>query len=150
VRGHLFDLGIVVALNLAHLLHIVVGNEVDGHTLATKATRTTDAVNVFLKVARKVVVDHERHLSTTRLRGLSKESLCHKLGERKVRSVIWLKLAMFKFIVDHMGKESFVIPLTQKFLKFKRREALIEPRIPQRRERSEVIPSRTALPPMAA
>ena len=62
VHGHLLDLGAVELLNLAHHAHIVGGDEVDGNTLASKTTTTTDAMDVVLAVSGKVVVDDQRHL----------------------------------------------------------------------------------------
>lgn len=43
VHGHLVNLGAVVLLNVAQNLHIFVRNKVDGHTLAAKAARSTNA-----------------------------------------------------------------------------------------------------------
>ena len=55
--------------NLAESMDIVLGNEVDGDTLAAKATAATNTVNVVFSVARQIVVDDERDLldvNTTR------------------------------------------------------------------------------------
>ena len=62
VHGHLLDLGAVELLDLAHHADIVGGDEVDGHTLATEATTTTDTVDVVLAVGGKVVVDDKGNL----------------------------------------------------------------------------------------
>jgi len=62
VHGHLLNLGAVELLNLAHHADIVGGDEVDGHTLATEATTTTDTVDVVLAVGGKVVVDDKGNL----------------------------------------------------------------------------------------
>jgi len=52
----------VELLELTKSLDILVGDEVDGDTLATKSTGSTDTVNVVLQVARQVVVDDQGHL----------------------------------------------------------------------------------------
>ena len=62
VHGHLLNLGAVELLNLAHHADIVGGDEVDGHTLATETTTTTDTVDVVLAVGGKVVVDDKGDL----------------------------------------------------------------------------------------
>ena len=62
VHGHLLNLGAVELLNLAHHADIVGGDEVDGHTLATETTTTTDTVDVVLAVGGKVVVDDKGNL----------------------------------------------------------------------------------------
>jgi hypothetical protein len=62
VHGHLLDLGAVELLNLAHHADIVSGDEVDGNTLSSETTTTTDAVDVVLAVGGKVVVDDKGDL----------------------------------------------------------------------------------------
>jgi hypothetical protein len=62
VHGHLLDLGAVELLNLAHHADIVSGDEVDGHTLATETTTTTDTVDVVLTVGGEIVVDDQGNL----------------------------------------------------------------------------------------
>ena len=62
VHGHLLNLGAVELLDLAHHADIVSGDEVDGHTLATETTTTTDTVDVVLAVGGKVVVDDKGDL----------------------------------------------------------------------------------------
>merc|ERR1712137_1393294 len=62
VERHLFDLGAVESLQFAHGTDIVVGDEVDGHTLTTETTGTTDSVDVVLPVGGQVVVDNQGHL----------------------------------------------------------------------------------------
>ena len=62
VHGHLLDLCAVELLNLAHHADIISGDEVDGHTLSSKTTATTDAVDVVLTVGREIVVDDEGDL----------------------------------------------------------------------------------------
>jgi hypothetical protein len=55
-------LSAVELLNLSHHAHIISGDEVDGNTLTTETTTTTDAVDVVLAVGGKVVVDDQRDL----------------------------------------------------------------------------------------
>lgn len=62
VHGHLLDLSAVELLNLAHHADIVSGDEVDGNTLTTETTTTTDTVNVVLTVGGEIVVDDQGNL----------------------------------------------------------------------------------------
>lgn len=62
VHGHLLDLCAVELLNLAHHADIVGSDEVDGNTLTSETSTTTDAVNVVLAVGGEVVVDDEGNL----------------------------------------------------------------------------------------
>jgi hypothetical protein len=55
-------LSAVELLNLSHHAHIISGDEVDGNTLTTETTTTTDAVDVVLAVGGQVVVDDQRDL----------------------------------------------------------------------------------------
>jgi hypothetical protein len=55
-------LSAVELLDLSHHAHIISGDEVDGNTLTTETTTTTDAVDVVLAVGGKVVVDDQRDL----------------------------------------------------------------------------------------
>merc|ERR1711988_780850 len=68
VGGHLLDLGLVVVSDVLEVADVVLGDKVDGDTLATEAARATDAVDVVLDVAGEVVVDDEGdllHINTT-------------------------------------------------------------------------------------
>lgn len=62
VGRHLHDLGGVESLNLSQGANVVVGNEVDGNTLSTETTTSTDSVDVVLLVAWQVVVDNQGDL----------------------------------------------------------------------------------------
>lgn len=62
VHGHLLDLGAVELFDLAHHAHVVGSNEVDGNTLTTETTTTTDAVDVVLAIGGEIVVDDKRNL----------------------------------------------------------------------------------------
>mmetsp|Transcript_8644 Transcript_8644/g.17906 ORF Transcript_8644/g.17906 Transcript_8644/m.17906 type:complete len:289 (-) Transcript_8644:672-1538(-) len=62
IHRHLINLCAVILLDIAENADIVVFHKVDGHTLASVPTGTTDAVDVKLTVVGQVVVDHERHL----------------------------------------------------------------------------------------
>ena len=62
VHGHLLDLGAVELLDLTEHANIVGGDEVDGNTLTTETTTTTDTVNVVLAVGGKIVVDDQGNL----------------------------------------------------------------------------------------
>eukprot|EP00955_Chlamydomonas_euryale_P102321 365412-Chlamydomonas_euryale.AAC.15 len=54
--------GVVEALDVLKHALVIARNKVDCNTLAAKATRATNAVQVVLRLARKVVVDDQRHL----------------------------------------------------------------------------------------
>jgi hypothetical protein len=62
VHRHLFDLRAVELLDFAHHANVLSRDEVDGDTLSTETTATTNSMNVVLAVGRKVVVDDEGHL----------------------------------------------------------------------------------------
>lgn len=62
VHGHLLDLCAVELLNLAHHADIVSSDEVDGHTLTSETSTTTDTMDVVLTVGGQIVVDDERDL----------------------------------------------------------------------------------------
>ena len=62
VHGHLLDLGAVELFNFAHHTDIVSSDEVDGNTLTTETTTTTDTVNVVLTVGGEIVVDDQGNL----------------------------------------------------------------------------------------
>jgi len=62
VHGHLLNLCAVELLDFAHHADIVGGDEVDGNTLTSETSTTTDAVDVVLAVGGQVVVDDKRNL----------------------------------------------------------------------------------------
>ena len=62
VGGHLFDLGVVEFLKLTEAGQVILGDEVDGNTLATETTGTTDTVKVALGITRQVKVDNQGNL----------------------------------------------------------------------------------------
>jgi len=62
VSRHLLNLSVVELLEFAEGAEVLLGHEVDGDTLATKATATSDSVDVVLQVAWQVVVNHKGHL----------------------------------------------------------------------------------------
>eukprot|EP00009_Paramoeba_aestuarina_P007943 CAMPEP_0201521526 /NCGR_PEP_ID=MMETSP0161_2-20130828/14553_1 /ASSEMBLY_ACC=CAM_ASM_000251 /TAXON_ID=180227 /ORGANISM="Neoparamoeba aestuarina, Strain SoJaBio B1-5/56/2" /LENGTH=415 /DNA_ID=CAMNT_0047920173 /DNA_START=188 /DNA_END=1435 /DNA_ORIENTATION=- len=69
VRRHLLDLGVVKSFNFVKKREIFVGHKVDGNTLTTETTGSTDSVDVALQVLGDVVVDDQRNLldiNTTR------------------------------------------------------------------------------------
>ena len=59
VHGHLLNLGAVELLDFAHHADVLGGDEVDGNTLTSETTTTTDAVDVVLTVGGQVVVDDQ-------------------------------------------------------------------------------------------
>lgn len=62
VHRHLLDLSAVELLDLAHHADVLSSDEVDGDTLTTETTTTTDAVNVVLTVGGEIVVDDKGNL----------------------------------------------------------------------------------------
>ncbi len=62
VHWHLLDLSAVELLNLAHHADIISGDEVDGNTLTSETSTTTDSVDVVLTVGWKIVVDDQGNL----------------------------------------------------------------------------------------
>lgn len=62
VGGHFLDLSLVVVGDILEVAEVVFGDKVDGHTLATEATASTNAMDVVFDVAGKVIVDDEGNL----------------------------------------------------------------------------------------
>lgn len=62
VSWHLVNLGGVELLNLSHHTDILGGDKVDGNTLSTETTTSTNSVDVVLLVSRQVVVNNQRDL----------------------------------------------------------------------------------------
>jgi hypothetical protein len=62
VHWHLLDLSAVELLDFSHHTDIISGNEVDGDTLSSETTTTTDSVDVVLTVGWEIIVDDQRHL----------------------------------------------------------------------------------------
>lgn len=50
VQGHLIDLRVVELFNISQHPHIVCSDEVDGDTLPSESSSTTNSVNVVLSV----------------------------------------------------------------------------------------------------
>ena len=59
--GKLGNLRGVVLLNLAHLGHISLGDEIDTHTLSSPPPTATDAMEVGADISRYVKVNHATH-----------------------------------------------------------------------------------------
>merc|ERR1712217_897753 len=55
------NFGVIKRLNLPQLGFIFVSHKVDGHSLSSVPSRSTDAVNVVLSAHWQIVVDHQRH-----------------------------------------------------------------------------------------
>jgi len=62
ILRHLLDLGVVVILNLSDELGVVGRHEVDGDTLSTETTGSTNSMNVVLLLEGQLVVDDETNL----------------------------------------------------------------------------------------
>jgi len=62
-RGrHFFNLGVVELLQLAKSSDIFFSDEVDGNSLSSETSGTTDTMDVILEIFGKVIVDDERDL----------------------------------------------------------------------------------------
>eukprot|EP00732_Lithocolla_globosa_P004434 Lithocolla_globosa_v1_NODE_4093_length_1512_cov_867.723404.p2 type:complete len:244 gc:universal NODE_4093_length_1512_cov_867.723404:197-928(+) len=69
MHRHFFHSRVVVLFNITEHSHVVVCHKVDGNTLATESTTTTNSVNIVFSVSWQIVVDDQRHLldiNTTR------------------------------------------------------------------------------------
>ena len=62
VHRHLLDLSAVELLDLTHHADVLGRDEVDGDTLASEPTTTSNAMDVVLAVSGQIVVDDERDL----------------------------------------------------------------------------------------
>jgi len=62
IGGHLVDLGGVVLLDLLHLTSVLGEDEVDGGSLLTETTGTTDSMDVVFLLEGELVVDDESDL----------------------------------------------------------------------------------------
>ena len=59
IHGHFVDLSRVILLDISQDPDVVIFDKVDGHTFATKTSRTTDTMNVQLTIVRQIVVDNQ-------------------------------------------------------------------------------------------
>jgi hypothetical protein len=50
IHGHLIDLGRVVQFNVTENPDIIAGDEVDGYTLSSETTTSTNTVDIVLTV----------------------------------------------------------------------------------------------------
>ena len=62
IHGHLRDLRLVELLDITQVTNISLGQEVDGHTITSETTGSTDTVDVVLAVRGQIEVDDERDL----------------------------------------------------------------------------------------
>lgn len=62
VHWHLLDLSAVELLDFSHHADILSGDEVDGNTLTSETSTTTDTMDVVLTVGWEIVVDDQRNL----------------------------------------------------------------------------------------
>jgi len=62
VGWHFVDGGVVELLKLSKRADVFICDEIYGHSLAAKPTRTTDSMNVVFEISRKVIVDDQRNL----------------------------------------------------------------------------------------
>ena len=62
VGRQLLNHGVVEALDVLKHPLVILADEVDGHTLAAKASRAANTVQVILRLGGQVIVDDQRHL----------------------------------------------------------------------------------------
>lgn len=62
IHRHFLNLCVVVLLDVLHDPNVVVGDKVDGHTLSSETTTSTDTMEVVFQVTRQIVVDNQRDL----------------------------------------------------------------------------------------
>lgn len=62
VHWHLFNSGVVELLNVLESSLVLLGDEVDGSTLTTESTTSTDTMDVVFSVGGEIVVDDEGDL----------------------------------------------------------------------------------------
>lgn len=70
---HLFDLGVVMVLDLSDEFGVVWKNEVDGNSLSTESTSSTNSMDVVLLFEWELVVDDETNL-------LDIDTSCEEIG----------------------------------------------------------------------
>lgn len=58
ILGNRFYLGGQLLLNLEHVVLVILGDEIDGETEVTETTRTPNSVQVGVRRAREVKVNH--------------------------------------------------------------------------------------------
>ena len=59
---HLLDGGVVELLQFLEGTEVLLGHEIDGHTLSPETSTTTNPVDVVFQVAGEVIVDDQGHL----------------------------------------------------------------------------------------
>ena len=68
IGGQLLNGGVVEALHILQQPLVVLGDEVDGDSLAAEAAGAPDPVQVVLRLGGQVVVDDQRHLPELSMR----------------------------------------------------------------------------------
>ena len=77
-----FHLSAVKHFDVAKGTEAIIGQEVDGHSLATESSTTTDSVAIVFPVAREVVVDDKGHLLYVDTAGQEVGGDYHTAGSR--------------------------------------------------------------------
>ncbi len=62
IHRHFVNLGRVILLDISQDLQVLILHEVDGHSLSSETTTTTNTVDIELSVSWKVIVDDQRNL----------------------------------------------------------------------------------------
>jgi len=62
MSGHLVDGGVVESLQFSESSGIIGGNKVDGNSLSSESSRSSNSVNVVLQISGQIVVDDQRNL----------------------------------------------------------------------------------------
>ena len=62
IHRHLVNLSWVILLDVSQNSHIIIGDEVDGNTLTTKTTRSSNSVDVKFTVLREIIANDQWNL----------------------------------------------------------------------------------------
>merc|ERR1711991_1177619 len=62
ITWHFFNLSVVEAVNVAKILDIRLSDKINGYTLSSETTRSTDTMNVIFTVWRQIIIDDQRYL----------------------------------------------------------------------------------------
>ena len=62
ITWHFFNLSVVEAFNVAKILDIRLSDKINGYTLSSETTRSTDTMNVIFTVWRQIIIDDQRYL----------------------------------------------------------------------------------------
>ncbi|GMT19360.1 hypothetical protein PFISCL1PPCAC_10657 [Pristionchus fissidentatus] len=96
--GNGLDVSAEFVLDAAESVTVFVGDEVDGDTEVTEATRPSDSVKISLSIAREIEVDHN-------IDGLDVDTTSEEIGADKVAAVALKEVVenSVTMILSHLG-----------------------------------------------